>query len=532
MTAASLCRLLVVAFAVTRSTDAYADPVSLGIIGISGLFTTAFSIGTAVAAAAFTPLGMAALAVGASFAASALASKRGGRGFTQSNSSEVRYSTRQSAPAKRIVYGQAHCGGALFFERTSAPYLVQGFLIHSGEIESVDAIFIGTNRVSFAGGIVPGQILTPTSVEGQPDYAGHLRVSVRLGADDQTYDPLLRDRFGSEIIPDAYRQRGIATVVLEYRHPGNDFEEFQRLWGNGRQPSAYFLIKGKKVFDPRDPTQVRDVSSTWKYSNNATLCQTDYIRAEYGGRIAADRIDWEKVIEAADYDDSPMGTLDDGLIRKHTCDGMFVLNQPPSDVMGDLLTANRGAFVQDGGTVWPESSRPKRRVLTITDDMLAGGIQYQPFKNRRELVNVVEPRFVAEEKLYEVVPGPEWRDDALISEHGEEHHAALSLPFTLDHRRCQRLAKLFGLQAQLEASLGLQVDLVALARATGPLTGGVVTLQSALFPQANGDYEVKSVGFSEGFSALELACVEYDGSIESAYDPAVDEQPFEPETEI
>lgn len=510
---------------------AHADPISLT-IGAQMIMGTAALFTTEAAVLAFTTtvslLGSAALVVGASFASKALSGKQGGQGISQANAPEVRYSTRQSAPPKRKVYGEAHIGGALFFEKVAPPYLVQGFLIHEGEIESVDDIYIGTNKLLFPGGIPENTILRPGVVAGQPDYESHLRVCVRLGKADQAHDALLRDRFGSDVIPDSFRQRGIATVVLEFKHPGNDFEAFQELWGQGRHPSSFFRIRGKKVFDPRKPHHVVDDPSTWEYSNNAALCQTDYMRADYGGRISDERVDWEKVKEAATYDDSPMGTLAGPFIPKHTCDGLFSLNQPPADVMGDLLSANRGTFVQEGGMVWPESSRPKQRVLTIHDGLLVGGLQFQPFKNRRELVNIVEPRFVAKEANYETIPGPEWRDEALIAAHGEDHRVGLSLPFTLDHRRAQRLAKLLGLEAQLEKSIAVQIDLQGLADATGPLTGGVVTVDSRLFPQANGDYEVKTLGFVEGFAAIELQCVEYDGSIESRYDPATDEKPFDP----
>lgn len=512
-------------------TSADADPISLA-IGVQSLFGTAAFFTTTAAVTAFTTtvslLGAAALAVGASFASKALLGKQGGQGFSQANAPEVRYSTRQSAPPKRKVYGEAHVGGALFFERVDPPYLVQGFLIHDGQIESVDDIYIGTNKLLFPGGLTENTILRPGIVDGQPDYENHLRVCVRLGGDDQTHDALLRDRFGSDVIPDSFRQRGIATVVLEFRHPGNDFEEFQALWGQGRHPSAFFRIRGKKVYDPRKPSHQAEDESTWEYSNCAVLCQTDYMRADYGGRIDPDRVDWDKVKEAATYDDSPMGTIEGLFIKKHTVDGLFSLNQPPADVMGDLLSANRGTFVQEGGLVWPESSKPKTRVLTIHDSLLAGGLQFQPFKNRRELVNIVEPRFVAKEANYETIPGPQWSDEDLIIAHGERHPIGLSLPFTLDHRRAQRLAKLLGLEAQLEKSIAIQIDLKGLADATGPLTGGIVTVDSELFPQANGDYEVKTLGFVEGFAAIELQCVEYDGSIESQWDPAEDEAEFEP----
>lgn len=510
------------------SSPAQADPVSIG-FAVATFFGVAVEVGTAFFIGAAINVG---LAVGLSYAAASLTQKQGTTQGPKANDPGIRYSTRQSAPPKRKGFGEMHVGGALFFERVDPPYLVQGFLIHDGEIEGVDGLYIGTNELSIPGGLLHNIIRFPENLAGQPDYNAHLRVCVRLGTDDQTHDSLLRDRFGSAIIPDTYRQRGIATVVLEYKHPGtgaNDFELFQQLWGSGKHPNAFFRIRGdKRIYDPRKITHVRGDETTWEYSNNAALCQVDYMRAEYGGRVSDDKIDWDRVIEAADYDDSAMGTLAGIGIKKHTVDGMFTLEQPPSNVMADLLSANRGSFTQEGGLAWPDSSRPKDVVLVINDRLMTGGLQYQPFKNRRELINIVEPRFISKELNYEVIPGPDYRDDALIEAHGEEHHLALSLPFTLDHRRAQRLAKLFHMSAQLERSIGIQVDLEVLAMATGPLTGGVITIESELFPQANGDYEVRSLSFSEGFASIEIAAVEYDPSIESAWEPTVDEQEFDP----
>lgn len=510
-------------FGATTAAQAF-DPLT-----IATLSATAFNAAiTWEAATAIAFVANTALSAGLSFAAQSLLGKKGGMGTIPPNSPEVRYSTRQSAPSKRIVYGTAHVGGALFFERVEPPFLVQGFLVSLGPIESIDAIYIGTDRLSFPAGITPNTILTPSSMDGQPDYHNFVRCCVRLGGEDQTLDPLISDRFPS--IASAFRQRKIATVTMEYRHPG-DFETFQALYGNSRTPNAFFVARGVPIYDPRDPTQDIDDPSTWKFSNNAALVQANYLMAEYGGRINPDRMDWQKIKEAADYDDGPMGTSEGEFIKRHTIDGVVTLNQRPSDVMGSMLSANRGAIVQEGGKVWISSSKPKSPVLTITDDMICGGMQFQPFKNRRELINVVEPRFVAQERNYETIPGPEWRDDVLIAAHGEVHRTALNLPYTLDNRRCQRLAKLFGLSAQLEKSISVSLDLRVMARATGPLTDAVVNMDSRLFPQANDQYEVRTLGFSEGFSSIEIAAVQYDGSIEHNWNPAEDQQDFE-ETDI
>lgn len=95
------------------------DPLSIATISVIA-FNTTLSWG---AASAISFVANAALVAGLSYAAQALTTKRGGPASSSSampNSQEVRYSTRQSAPPKRVIYGTAHVGGALCFERTTA----------------------------------------------------------------------------------------------------------------------------------------------------------------------------------------------------------------------------------------------------------------------------------------------------------------------------------------------------------------------------------------------------------------------------
>lgn len=505
---------------VCLSSPAWAfDPFTIG-------FTLA-TIGIGVETATATALAFianTALAVGLSFASQALLGKKGGVGASQLNTPESRYSTRQSIPPKREIYGTAKVGGALFFEKATAPFLVQGFLVKDGLGTSVEDIFIGTNRLSFPGGIVPNQILIPSSVEGQPNYPNFVRISIRLGTDDQTIDPIIAERFPDE--DTNFRQRATMTIVMEFRHPG-DFDQFQALWGNAQTPSVLFVVNGTPyVFDPRDTSQDINDRTTWRFNNNATLIETTYLMSEKGGRINPNRIVWDRIKDSANYDDSGMGTKEGILLKRHTIDTLVSYDQSPADVMSGMLSANRGTVVQEGGKVWVASSQPKPVVLVITDDLIVGGLQFDPFKNRRDLVNIVEPRFVAKELDYQTVPGPQYRNENLINIQGEEHQSVLGLPCTLDNRRAQRLSKLFGLSAQLEKGLGILVDLLILERANGPLANGVFLLQSELFPSANGVYEIRTMGFTEGFSAIELTAVEYNGEIENAWNPALDEQPF------
>lgn len=506
----------------------YRDPISGAIalqalLGSSALFTAeagVLALGTIGAIGSFAA--STALTIGLSYAAQALLTK-GASSRTAVNSEQSRYSTRQTVPPKRYVYGQAYVGGALFFEKVVPPYLYHGYLIAEGPIEGIDAIFIGSNELSFPSGMTPNTILTPGGVVGQPAYNDRLKVSVRLGEDDQAVDPLLLDGFpdiGSE-----FRQPGIATIVLRYDF-GADQDEFISLWGNNPYPNAFFLIKGRKIYVHGKPGHDKNDSSTWEYNNIAANVQADYLRADFGGRISTNRINWDKVKEAADYDAGLIGTLSGEYLPRHTIDGLVSLDQSPSDVLSGMLSANRGFVLQAGGLTWPSSSKPLDPVLTIYDSLLVGGIQYQAGKPKRELRNSIKSRFIAKEQSYSLIDGPTLTRDDYVTADGELLEGTLSLPFTIDYRRVERLQKAYLDSSRLGRTITVSVSLLALGQATDEIIGSPIRIDSLLFPQANGIYQVTNVSFADNFASINITAAEYEKDIETNFIPSVDETAF------
>ena len=353
---------------------------------------------------------------------------------TRVNGPESRYTTRQSSPPKRDIYGTAHVGGAIFFEEIKPPYLYRGYAIAAHEIDGIEAIYVGTERLSFLA-LPANVILTPQAVDDQPAFDQNLQVSIRLGTTDQTIDPLLSADFRH--LDESFRQQGVATVVVRCDF-GADEDEHRELWGSG-DPKFFFLVRGRKVYDPRKIGQIVDDETTWEFENNATLCQTDYIRQPHGGRIDHTRIDWERIAESADYDDDLCGCKDGTLIRRYTVDGLSARDQSPADVISSMLTANGGTLVQDGGMIWIDSSQPRDPCVTIYDDLMVGGIAYRNDKPKRDLVNTTQSRFVADEREFTTADGPVLEDADLIAEDGEPLTGTLTLPWTRDYRRVERL---------------------------------------------------------------------------------------------
>lgn len=162
---------------------------------------------------------------------------------------------------------------------------------------------------------------------------------------------------------------------------------------------------------------------------------------------------------------------------------------------------------------------------------MAGGITYQAAKQKTDLVNKLQVRFVSPDQEYQIVDGPILDRTDLATADGETLTATLALVYTQDHRRAQRLQKAFLLSSRLAGTITCTVDIrlmaIAAENAQEELIGQVVTVDSVLFSKMNGTYMVTAVGFADDCTTLALALTRYDATIESNWNPETDEQAFE-----
>jgi hypothetical protein len=226
------------------------------------------------------------------------------------NSQAIKYNERQAIPSKRIIYGTAQVGGALFFEDVKPPYLYQGFLICA---KKITAFKQDVDRH-------PGDRVYGLHAEHDPDADRHHRPA-QLSGPAAGFVSARRSRPGDRSAAGAgfhqldseFRQRGIATAVVRYDY-GADFDEYTALWGQVARPNPLWLVDGIAIPDPRvtshvleyDPSDLDAAAAaeaTWSFSNNAALVQAHYLTQRFGGRIDPRRLDWDKTAEAADWDD-------------------------------------------------------------------------------------------------------------------------------------------------------------------------------------------------------------------------------------
>lgn len=433
-----------------------------------------------------------------------------GQSNTRVNDPGSTGNTRQPVPPQRIVYGKNKVGGSIFFlDDSKPPYLYTGVLISARRVTSFLTVKIGTTEVNFDSA---GNCLTT-------GYAGKVFASFRDGDPDQAIDPLIHADFPN--IATTFRQRGIATAVFKFFY-GADRDEFESLWGNVLFPNPLITVEGCPVYDPRDPTQDRDDETTWKYTNNASLIQADWARQPYGVNANPDMAEWDKIAEAADYDDELVGLKDGTFEKRFTIDGVVTLDQSPRDVMEAMLTANRGQLVLSKGRWWVSSSKPRPIVKTIHDGIVVGASDFRAQKPLRDLVNKVSGTFIAEERDFQPADGPVLERSDYETADGEELAQAITLPFTLGNERFQRLQKAYLDESRLGKALNERVSLDCL----GLNIESCIRRDSKSYSARNGIYIPSTIAYAPDFSALDVQFVEYDPDINGNWDPSVDQQDF------
>lgn len=506
--------------------EAIAISLAASFTATTGIFLSA---GALSAVTTVTGLG---LAIGANVALSYFErsqARTGQQSIASINAPEVRGSVRQSIPTQRIIVGSVRTGGAIYFLRVNPPYLYIGYLYCARRISAVNGLIVGENRIALSSSAFD-TIVTPLSVSGMPSYSTRMRACFQEGRLDQPTNPLLRAAFPD--LDTDFRLPGIANAVFEC-HYGADADEFISLWGNVQIPNIEAEIDGIPVYDPRNPShflpddptdidQYEAAEASWSFSRLAALNQADFFWQPYGFNAGHDKIDWTAIAETAARDDEMVGLKSGEFEKRYTSDGVYLLSDKLPTVAEALLSANRGFMQIKNGLIGVSSSAPRDPVITITDDMLIGAVEFRSFKAKRDVPTEIQTRFVAPDRAYQESDGPIWVSADIGGTDDSRRAVTLRLPFTTGSARTQRLAKAYFETAILEKSLSCVVDL----RALGVEEGDCVRVYSEIYPIWNGLYTVEQWELTAQMNSISLQMISYDPDIENNWNPSVDEKDF------
>ncbi len=367
---------------------------------------------------------------------------------------------RQPISHHRIIYGQVRTSGPLTFihsyqDATFYPatqYLHLLMTLAGHELQEIGDLYFDDELITLDGsGFAIGRWI-----------GGNALVYKGLGATagEATFNAQMRAGIavGSYIGPwtTAHKQTGCGKLYVRFVWNPHLFVS--------SIPQVSVVVKGRKVWDPRDGAQSHSDPSTWLYSTNPALCILDYLA---GYRLAADGttrlriglgvplsgIDTASFITAANICDEAVPLAGGGTEPRYTCNGSFVLDQTPKEILQQLLTSCGGKLVRTGGQwiLLPASYRTP--TVTLTESDLDGPIRVTTRISRREIYNAAKALYISPQHSWQPTDAPALTSAAFEAEDGErKYRPTMNLPFTTSGPMAQRLMKIDLLAARQQVT--------------------------------------------------------------------------------
>lgn len=390
-------------------------PQAIG-VAIAGAFgatvtaTTAVAIGMSVI--------MTGVSVGLTLVSRLLFKPKLNLGADDARFSEVSYPDTDASRA--VIYGNARVGGIITFQTvlgSKGEDLWRLYTLSGHAIESIDKLYFDDEEVTLDGsGAATGK------------YAGFIWVYKRLGAAGETFFTELNAATG--LFTSTDRQDGCAKVLIRAKWDADKFP-------NGYPQKVAFLVKGKKIYDPR--------TGTTAWSNNPALIFRDYMKDPlYGFAAQDDELDDALINAAANVCDELVNLKAGGTEKRYTCNGAFTTEADPFEVLKGILASMAGRLSNPAGKVGCVAGAWIAPTVQLTDDDFRGGLRVVARHARRELFNGVRGRYRNPNLNWEEDNYPAVQSATYVAQDGnQELWTQLDLPFVTSATQAQRLAKIY-----------------------------------------------------------------------------------------
>ncbi|WP_419147515.1 phage tail protein [Pseudoalteromonas 'SMAR'] len=206
-----------------------------------------------------------------------------------------------------------------------------------------------------------------------------------------------------------------------------------------------FLIRGARVWDPRDTSQDPDDRNTWTWSQNAVLCTLHYVRFYGANQVPASQLPMNWWIAAANVcDEEAEYTDSQGVTHKeprYTVNGTFAFTSRPLEVLQQLERSFAGkVFRQMGQWYVRVGAWYGAPTYTVTMADVLGDVKIKWHADLRERANTVRAQFVDPKQNYERTDAPPVIAEPYLEQDAQPLEQTLSLPFVRSSATAQRLA--------------------------------------------------------------------------------------------
>lgn len=355
------------------------------------------------------------------------------------------FSTRDTVGPRWRVYGRYKVKKSQLFELkvqnpTGDGILLVGSIISSGEIDEIEE-----HRFN-------DQVVRIRESDGAVTYPGvwwdnnRVFLHYHYGTDSQVADSFLTTAFPARWTS-AHQLNGIAYTVGKFN--GVPLEDFSTVYQAG-VPQYTAIIRGAKVYDPRESAHDFDDPSTWEWTQNAALIIMDYLTHADGMRLPAALVhaDLGAWIEQADLCDEIVPLIGgietgDGEPR-YRLSGQYFFDEAPKDVLRKMLAPIDGrVYLREDNAIVLEVGRfeepDEAQTFTDADVISYSGMRRGPTKS--ELKNEIRATYTSPGHDYSEQEADPWRDETSIELDGLQA-ATLDLEWCPSHSQARRIQKI------------------------------------------------------------------------------------------
>ena len=267
-------------------------------------------------------------------------------------------------------------------------------------------------------------------------------INKHLGTATQAADSMMVNAFTD--YTSAHQGKGVAYIAMKWKLN----EDSAEVWDKYAPTDIKALVQGKKVYDPRleyaaVSTYGQDVTnaSYITYSTNPSLCLVDYLMdADFGMGIAADKIDWNAIVAAADGCEVSV-VVPGGNEQRFTCNGVLFGTDSHRANINKILSSMNGSLVYSNGKYVVRAGIYEAPTESLDENDLVSAIGVKTSFERSDRYNTVKGLFIDPNQNYKSSEFPKVQlADAVTRDNGEILEKEVQYPMTNSSYMAQRLS--------------------------------------------------------------------------------------------
>ncbi|PAJ71978.1 hypothetical protein CJF42_23715 [Pseudoalteromonas sp. NBT06-2] len=320
---------------------------------------------------------------------------------------------------RRITFGRDRVGGVIAHqaevERDKKKWVQLVVLINGAAIDSLEAIYIANKQLSH----YPSDSYNYSLSDGRHNTANAMAVSKMAGWTT-------------------------AHIGFNQAHVFLELENNREVFPDGIS-DCEFLIRGARVWDPRDSAQLADDETTWLWSQNAVLNTLHYVRFFGAHDVPFSRLPINWWIAAANVADEDVEFTDKNDVvateKRYTVNGTFQFTSNPLAVLNQLEQSFAGkVFRQMGQWYIRVGAWYGQPTFTINQKDVHGNVKIKWHADLRDRANIVRATFVDPNQNYERTDAPPVISHQYQLDDNQPLEKSITLPFVRSSTTAQRLA--------------------------------------------------------------------------------------------